>query len=133
PAVKHTIRAELGFRDSDRVVGFSGTFGGWHGVDVLAAAIPLICAQVPEAKFLLIGDGNFKHLVDTAVREHGLENRVVSAGRVPQGRGAQLLKACDVYVSPHNRHMVDGKFFGSPTKLFEYMAMAGGIVASDLE
>jgi len=29
--------------------------------------------------------------------------------------------------------MVDSKFFGSPTKVFEYMAMAGGVVASDLE
>jgi ubiquinone/menaquinone biosynthesis C-methylase UbiE len=29
--------------------------------------------------------------------------------------------------------MVDSRFFGSPTKIFEYMAMAGGIVASDLE
>ena len=47
--------------------------------------------------------------------------------------GARLLKACDIYVSPHSSHMVDSKFFGSPTKIFEYMAMAGGIVASDLE
>ena len=28
----------------DRVIGFTGTFGGWHGIDVLAAAIPRICA-----------------------------------------------------------------------------------------
>src|SRR5262249_21456778 len=41
--------------------------------------------------------------------------------------------ACDVYVAPHNAHMVDSRFFGSPTKIFEYMAMGGGIVASDLE
>src|SRR6185369_17050615 len=30
-------------------------------------------------------------------------------------------------------HMIDSKFFGSPTKIFEYMALGGGIVASDLE
>ena len=35
--------------------------------------------------------------------------------------------------SPHSSHMRDSKFFGSPTKVFEYMALGGGIVASDLE
>src|SRR5258705_11376153 len=72
-------------------------------------------------------------MIDRVVDEHGLRARVVRAGRVPQTQGARLLKACDIYVSPHNSHMLDSKFFGSPTKIFEYMAMAGGIVASDLE
>ena len=127
------VRSEAGLAQDRPVVGFTGTFGGWHGIDVLAAAIPQICTRVPEAQFLLIGDGNFKHLVDTAVSTHGLVDRVKSTGRVPQVQGARLLKACDLFVSPHSSHMVDSKFFGSPTKLFEYMAMGGGIVASDLE
>jgi len=130
---RRALRAELGFADTDRVVGFSGTFGGWHGIDVLAEAIPAICARSPQARFLLIGDGTHKPLIDAAVAEHGLVGRVKSMGRVPQTEGARLLGACDLYVSPHNSHMVDSKFFGSPTKLFEYMAMGEGIVGSDLE
>ena len=133
PEEKRSIRASVGLAADGPVVGFTGTFGGWHGVDVLAAALPKICARAPQVQFLFIGDGNYKHLVDTAVARYQLRDRVRMVGRVPQTEGARLLKACDIYVSPHNSHMVDSKFFGSPTKLFEYMAMGGAIVASDLE
>jgi glycosyltransferase involved in cell wall biosynthesis/ubiquinone/menaquinone biosynthesis C-methylase UbiE len=133
PAAKRALRAELGFTDDDRVIGFSGTFGGWHGIDVLAAAIPTICTRASHARFLLIGDGTHKPAVDEAVATHGFTARVKSTGRVAQSEGARLLAACDIFVSPHNSHMVDSKFFGSPTKLFEYMAMGEGVVGSDLE
>ncbi len=132
-AAKAQIRKELGWNGTDRIIGFTGTFGGWHGVEVLAKAIPEICQRVPEARFLLIGDGNFKKLVDQEVARHNLNSRVHSSGSVSQSEGARLLGACDIYVSPHSRNMTNGRFFGSPTKIFEYMAMGGGIVASDLE
>jgi glycosyltransferase involved in cell wall biosynthesis/ubiquinone/menaquinone biosynthesis C-methylase UbiE len=130
---REAIRRSVGFGPADRVVGFTGTFGGWHGIDVLAESIPQICRESPAAKFLLIGDGHFKRLVDDAVKAAGVESRVVATGRVPQVEGARLMKACDIYVSPHSTHMIDSRFFGSPTKVFEYMALGGGIVASDLE
>lgn len=133
PDEKVAIRMHAGLDPRKPVVGFTGTFGGWHGIDVLAAALPVICQRVPDAQFLMIGDGNYKHLIDTAVADNKLQGRVFCVGRVPQAEGARLLKACDLYVSPHSSHMVDSKFFGSPTKIFEYMAMGGGIVASDLE
>jgi glycosyltransferase involved in cell wall biosynthesis/ubiquinone/menaquinone biosynthesis C-methylase UbiE len=130
---KRTLRQELGYDDSHRVVGFTGTFGGWHGVDVLAEAIPRICRERSDVRFLLIGDGNFRHLIDDRVRAEGLDGRVRVVGRVPQAEGARLLGACDIYVSPHHGHMINSRFFGSPTKVFEYMAMGAGIVASELE
>lgn len=130
---KRVLRSELGFSAQDIVVGFTGTFGGWHGIEVLAGAIPRVSRHNPKVKFLLIGDGNYKYLVDEAVERNSLQNRVKLVGRLPQSEGARMLGACDIFVSPHSGHMLDSRFFGSPTKIFEYMAMGGGIVASDLE
>lgn len=130
---KRELRRQHGWTDEDVVIGFIGTFGGWHGIEVLAEALPRICASGPHIKFLLIGNGNLHHLVADVVNKHKLENQVILTGTLAQADAAILLRAADIYVSPHHRDMVDGKFFGSPTKLFEYMALAGAIVASDLE
>jgi len=43
-----------------------------------------------------------------------------------------LLDACDILVAPHVPLADGSEFFGSPTKIFEYMAMGKGIVASRL-
>lgn len=132
-AAREALRRELGFTPDDRVICFCGTFGGWHGIDVLSAAMPEIARHNARAKFLLIGDGHLKGKVKDVVEANGLGPRVKDCGRVPQAEGARLLGAADIFVSPHSSHMVDSRFFGSPTKLFEYMAFGAGIVASDLE
>lgn len=127
------IRKELKVPEDRTVVGFIGSFGGWHGIDILAEALKPVLDQSKNAHFLLIGDGSYRSLVEEQIERHGLADRVTMTGRVSQEDGARFLKACDIFVSPHSSHMVDRKFFGSPTKLFEYMAMGGGVIASDLE
>ena len=130
---KLALKKELGFAEDDIVLCFIGTFGGWHGVEVLAEVLPEVLETVPKAKFLLIGDGPFKHLIDDIIQRHNLQEKVVCTGRVPQLQGRRLLQAGDIYLSPHSGHMKNMPFFGSPTKLFEYMALGGAIIASDLE
>ncbi|MEQ8179262.1 MAG: glycosyltransferase [Amphiplicatus sp.] len=131
-AERAALRAELGFAPDDVVLGFCGTFGGWHGIEVLAEAMPEICKARPNAKFLLIGDGGFKRLVTDAVDRAGVGAQVKDMGLVAQTEAARLLAACDIFLSPHSKNMGDKPFFGSPTKLFEYMAYGAGIVCSDL-
>ena len=124
-------RGELGIAEDETVAGFVGTFGPWHGVLALAQAI----ASMPndtKLRFLLIGAGRFRDEVEQIIRDAGKERHVIFAGHVDHKKVPALLDACDILLSPHVPLEDGSDFFGSPTKLFEYMAMGKGIVASRL-
>jgi glycosyltransferase involved in cell wall biosynthesis len=67
------------------------------------------------------------------VREYEQSGLVVFTGLLPHEAIPGLLDASDILISPHVP-MPDGRpFFGSPTKLFEYMTMGKAIIASNLD
>jgi glycosyltransferase involved in cell wall biosynthesis len=125
------VRSELGLTLDEAVVGFVGTFGPWHGVKVMAEAIKAIPENV-AIRFLLVGTGSLHGEVQQLLERESKMRRVVFTGPVKHHRVPALLDACDILVSPHVPLTDGSEFFGSPTKLFEYMAMGKGIVASRL-
>ena len=111
-------------------IGFIGSFAHYHGVIPLARAVRLVCDRDPRARFIMMGDGPLRTAVEQILREDGMLEAVMFPGKVAHERVPAYLNACQILVSPH-QHMADGStFYGSPTKLFEYMAMAKGVVAS---
>jgi glycosyltransferase involved in cell wall biosynthesis len=125
------VRRELGIGESEVVAGFVGTFGPWHGVVQLAEAIKTVPADLP-ARFVFVGSGSLHGEVERILHEEIASRRVISTGAVPHDRVPPLLDACDLLVSPHVPLADGSDFFGSPTKIFEYMSMGKGIVASRL-
>jgi len=126
------IRKDLKL-DDYFVVGFIGTFTRWHGVETLFDAAVKVIEQNDKVKFLFIGDGNLKSALELKTHQLGLDEKIIFTGIIPHDRAPEYLAACDVLISPHLGFEDGTKFFGSPTKLFEYMAMGKPIIASDLE
>lgn len=134
------LREQLGIPVDATVVTFVGTFGQWHGVDMLARAIVSLVGvdgawlERNRVRFLLVGDGLKSSEVSSILGDNDRCSRfVVRTGVVPQDQAPAHLAASDIVVSPHVPNPDGSRFFGSPTKLFEYMAMEKSIIASDLD
>jgi glycosyltransferase involved in cell wall biosynthesis len=113
-------------------VGFVGTFGLWHGVKLLPQLIERVAVRREDARWVLIGGGPLHAEVIADLRRRNLLDRVLLTGVVPHPHAVELLACCDVCVSPHVPNPDGSPFFGSPTKVFEYMGLGRAIVASDL-
>src|SRR5262249_46201784 len=99
------------------VLGFVGSFRSGHGIDLLMRVVPAILERYPEAAFLLVGDGSRRAAAEEQVAALDLGDRVRFPGRVAHAEVPDYIAAMDIGLMPHSNR------FGSPVKIFEYMAM----------
>lgn len=118
------LRSKLGIADKI-VLGYVGAFVHWHGIDWF---VDLVChrlKQTPELVLLLVGDGVAFEGIKNKVIEAGVESQVILPGKVPHHQVSSYLSAMDLGILP------DSNDYGSPMKLFEFMAMGKGMIAPD--
>ena len=124
PTAGSSLRTELGI-DNKIVLGYVGAFVHWHGIDWF---VDLICERLketPELVLLLVGDGVAFEGIKNRVIEAGVEAQVILPGKVPHHQVSTFLSAMDLGILP------DSNDYGSPMKLFEFMAMGKGMIAPD--
>lgn len=119
------VRAKYGLGDS-KVIGFIGGFYPWHGLDMLIDSFLTIKKENIRAHLMLIGDGPIKDKLTNKVKKLNIDNDVLFLGRVEHDKLAEYIAAFDIAVMP------DSNNYGSPMKIYEYMAMGKPVIAPHL-
>jgi glycosyltransferase involved in cell wall biosynthesis len=121
--------APMPWAHEDFVVGFVGSLKPWHGVDSLLRAFARLHRADPRYRLLVVGDGPLRSWIEGFACGAGIEDRITVTGWVANDRLPGLVKRMHVTVAPYPDLE---NFYFSPLKLFEYMAMARPVVASDV-
>jgi len=113
-----------------KTFGFIGSFFPFEGLDVLLRAVPLIRAQEPQARFVIVGDGPEAPRIRALTRELAIEKEVLLTGRVPHAQVERYYGLIDVLVYPRVSKRVTELV--TPLKPLEAMAQGKMVIASDV-
>jgi glycosyltransferase involved in cell wall biosynthesis len=127
------VRGELGLNPEYRYVCFVGNLLKWLGIEKLINCAPLVVAQLPDTKFLIVGDGEIKEELKSLAGSLGIADNFIFTGMVPYPQVPLYINAADVCVAPAALDLRNSKSGASPLKLHEYMACGRPVVAGDVE
>lgn len=125
PEARHALRRSVfGIESLDHVVvGMVGRLWVQKNPQCFVRAAIQVAAQRPRVSFFMIGDGEFRHELEAAIRASGQADRIRILGwrsDVPE-----LLKALDLMVLP-------SRWEGMPLAVLEAMSSAVPVIASDI-
>ncbi|MGB5452889.1 MAG: TIGR04063 family PEP-CTERM/XrtA system glycosyltransferase [Sedimenticolaceae bacterium] len=123
------LAEEVGVLDRP-LIGFLGSFYAYEGLDLAIDALPLIHADIPDLKLLLVGGGPQESNLKAQADRLGLRESVVFTGRVPHDQVQRYYDLIDILVYP--RHPMRLTELVTPLKPLEAMAQRRLLVASDV-
>lgn len=93
------VRARYGLEDAP-VFSYQGGIARHEGLDLLCRAAPHVLKELPEARFLIVGRGDFLDTCKDMVKTNGSAHAFVFTGWVDYSEMPDMLNAVDISVVP---------------------------------
>lgn len=93
------IRKKLGLGNRPLVL-FIGRLSQQKGVEYLIHSAGAVLEKIPEARFVIAGEGNLRESLEKFSRHMGLEGKIIFTGFVPEKDLPSYYSAADVFVYP---------------------------------
>jgi len=89
-----------GLKSAEPLIGYLGRLKKYKSVEHLIRSMPAVREQVPDARLLIIGDGDDRHRLEYLVRDISLQFCVTFTGPVSQAQKIEYLNRLWLAVNP---------------------------------
>jgi glycosyltransferase involved in cell wall biosynthesis len=113
-------------RENGFVIMYHGTIAAYNGLDIALEAIAGIQTKIPNLKFEVYGDGDFKEKFLKRINELNLNSIVSYYGPKPIEKIAEAIKLSNLGIIPNK--MTCFTNLNLPVRIFEYLAMKKPVV-----
>ncbi|HHY89218.1 MAG TPA: glycosyltransferase family 4 protein [Chloroflexi bacterium] len=86
--------------DREPIILYAGTLIPRKGADYLIRALPVVVQQCPQARLVLIGEGEMREQLGRLVEQLGLQEKVTFAGTLPQEEVSAWMRRAQIFVLP---------------------------------
>ena len=129
PANQKEAKEKLNLNKNNNYICYVGNLAPWQGVEYLIQSASAIINEIPNTRFLIVGDGLMKNELVELSKKIDVFDNFIFTGAVPHQEIPDYINASEVCVV-YKKPLKSGY---SPLKLYEYLACEKPVIASRLE
>lgn len=126
----YKTQKELNLDTKNKYVGFVGGIVKWQGLEYLLKAIPTIIKTIPNARFIIVGEGEFKNELIKLSHELDISQYIYFVGSIPHYMVPKYINSFHVCVSYYTKERNN---ITSPFKIYEYLACGKSTIISNID
>jgi len=120
------IRKRFGL-EGKFIIGYVGALKKFWGIYTILESAREVLIQRKDIHFLLVGQGKALPEIESFIKNKGLGDKFTLTGAVAHLDVPKYISAMDIGLAPYERLE---PFYGSPMKIFEYMAMSKPVITT---
>lgn len=121
---KEAAKKNIGFGGEGDIILSVARLVPWKGILALIEIIPHLLSENPNFRLVVVGDGEEKKNLELRIRNLGLDEKVILAGRIGHERIPLYYKAADIFI-------LNSEYEGLSHVILEAMQFGVPVVASN--
>ena len=96
---KLNLRKSLGINEEDNVIIFLGRVAEEKSIDVILDNMPSVFKELPNTKFLIVGDGPSKTDLENQAQKLNISDKVIFTGKIPWNDVPKYYNIADIFLN----------------------------------